>query len=181
MSNITEIEGELPRLIATLDLNSGSGYNLRQTAARRQRLRKTVSLEDLRTTGQSIPFNTMTSTPTSTSTTVTYTSSVMVTSKFCGNVPSNVPNRQQYLAYDVNRWLADADTRIGTKNIQDESLKIKEAKLAVDPLIGDASRFLNTGRMCYITTMVNSKQSVGKCGEVQKSVIAFWHYLGFCQ
>ena len=51
------------------------------------------------------------------------------------------------MSYDVNRWLCDSETRASVKQITDDSLKIREAKLAVHPEYGDACRVLNTGRM----------------------------------
>ena len=70
-----------------------------------------------------------------------------ITSRFCGNVPLGTPNRDKLISYDVNRWLADTHTRIAAKGIQDPILKIREAKLAVNPYVGDATQVVNTGRM----------------------------------
>ena len=73
-----------------------------------------------------------------------------ITSRFCGNVPLGTPNRDKLVSHDVNMWLADTLTRIAAKGITDPRLMIREAKLAVSPDVGDATRILNTGRMCNI-------------------------------
>ena len=51
----------------------------------------------------------------------------------------------------MNRWSADTHTRIAAKGIQDPILKIREAKLAVNPDVGDATQVVNTGRMAEMT------------------------------
>ena len=81
-----------------------------------------------------------------------HSSRSLIQSKFCGYVPEGVPNRDQMMAYDVNRWLCDAETRAQVKGITDDILLIKEAKLAVSSEHGDASRVLNTGRMNEVTS-----------------------------
>ena len=70
--------------------------------------------------------------------------------KFCGNVPDGTPNKAKLELYTIQRWLQDTATRIAAKGITNSALMIREAKLAVDPDVGDACRVLNTGRMCEL-------------------------------
>ena len=93
---------------------------------------------------------TTTTTPTTHNTPVHCSSLYNITSRFCGNVSLGTPNRDKLVSYDVNRWLADTTTRIAAKGITDARLMIREAKLAVNPDVRNATRVLNTGRMCDI-------------------------------
>ena len=153
----------LNELLDELDFNSR--YYLRNTAQRRDRLLEFLTQSSNMTTTSSptpVTQTTTTSSPATTTTTTTMSSvSTMAhwySSKFCGYIPEGVPNRETLMAYDVNRWLVDAETRIAVKNITDDLLKIKEAKLFVSSENGDASRVLNTGRINEITDFGTFKQ-----------------------
>ena len=143
----------LSQLLNELDINSR--YQLRRTNDRDRRLRQFLSDTMCNTTvSTSSTTTTTTSTPSTSTTTTTSTMShthttptAWITSKFCGYIPEGVPNREQMLAYDVNRWLCDAETRCLVKGITDDLLMIREAKLSVNTEHGDACRVLNTGRM----------------------------------
>ena len=78
-------------------------------------------------------------------------------SRFTGYIPEGVPHREQLMSYDVNRWLCDTETRCSVKNITDDALKIREAKVAVASDVGDACIVLNTGRMNEITVYSDFK------------------------
>ena len=147
----------LSQLLNELDINSR--YQLRRTNDRDRRLRQFLSDTMCNTTvSTSSTTTTTTSTPSTSTTTTTSTMShthttptAWITSKFCGYIPEGVPNREQMLAYDVNRWLCDTETRCLVKGITDDRLKIREAKLSVNTEYGDACRVLNIGRLNEIS------------------------------
>ena len=69
------------------------------------------------------------------------------TAQFCGNVPIGHPEKETLESYDVYRWLEDADNRIASKRITSEEAKIREAKLLVSTVCGDAHYALNSKGM----------------------------------
>ena len=144
---------DLERLVDALDLHHR--YNLRRTSARRERLISFLSTSNLNMAPPQTPPPTNPSQPQAPTQQQLYmiaqsTRSLQV-AKFTGFVPVGVQNRDQLMAYDVNRWLCDVETHCQVKGITDDVLKIKEAKLAVSSDYGDASVVLNTGRMNEIT------------------------------
>ena len=148
---------ELDHLVDTLDYNSR--YYLRATRNRRNRLTSFLRSSVMSTTTTTTPTTTTTTTTTAASQLMrmAHSSQSMIQSKFTGYVPVGVPHRDQLMAYDVNRWLCDAETRAQVKSITDDILLIKEAKLAVSSEFGDACRVLNTGRMNEITVYTEFK------------------------
>ena len=143
-----EVDRSLRDLIDSLDLHPR--YSLRRTGSRRRRLLESLDLSN----PSSIMVPPTTTSPL-TGTTTTTTASPMqcsqlygITVKFCGNVPDGTPNKAKLESYTVQRWLQDTATHIAAKGITNSALMIREAKLAVDPDVGDACRMLNTGRMC---------------------------------
>ena len=151
-----DLNASLRHLVDVLDLHPR--YNLRRTPARRARLLEILDLQSLSRSQAMVPPTTTTMAPTTTTTTATTSAATTVHCsrlyeipiKFCGNVPEGTPDKSKLEAYDVNRWLADTATRIAAKGITDQMLMIREAKLAVNPDVGDAARVLNTGRMCTL-------------------------------
>ena len=148
-----QLSDTLRDLVDSLDLHPR--YHLRRTASRRNRLIDILDLHNLHQIPNMAPPTTTTSTPSTSTTSVTSSpiqcsQTYTLTIKFCGNVPDGTADKAKLEAYDVNRWLADTQTRIAAKGITDPRLMIKEAKLAVNPDVGDAARVLNTGRMCVI-------------------------------
>ena len=139
---------DLESLIDDIDLNVR--YNLRRTRGRREVVSQFLRNPVTMATNNNTTTAANTHTTTTTTTTQSHSSprqAAWITSKFCGYVPENIPNRDTLMAYDVNRWLCDSETRSLVKGITDDSLRITEAKLAVSSEHGDASRVLNTGRM----------------------------------
>ena len=149
---------DLDQLVDTLVFNSR--YYLRSTRHRRNRLRSFLRSPAMSTTTTTTPTTTTTTTTTAATQLMrmAHSSQSMIQSKFTGFVPVGVANRDQLMAYDVNRWLCDAETRAQVKSITDDILLIKEAKLAVSSEFGDACRVLNTGRMNQITDYSEFKE-----------------------
>ena len=157
---MNRLNNSLCHLVDSIDVNSR--YNLCHTDECRDRIINALDLHTNTPTHNTVPEQTVLMVTTSSSTTTTTTtqptcnthvhcsSLYNITSRFCGNVPLGTPNRVKLVSYDVNRWLADTNTRIAAKGITDPQLMIREAKLAVNPDVGDATRVLNTGRMCNI-------------------------------
>ena len=164
-----DLDREVNRLGSLFDdLDFHPRYNLRHTDDRQRRLQEFFfNIEpNTHTPDENTNANTPTAemsppgtsgTPSSThahthtSCNTVLSPSTYITSKFCGHVPETHPDRQRLMSYDVERWLSDTETRILCKNITGDSLKIKEALLAVDSTVGDACRVLNTGRMSRLT------------------------------
>ena len=148
-----EVDRSLRDLIDSLDLHPR--YSLRRTDSRRRRLLESLDLSNpspnMAPTTTNTPTTTTTTTTTTSLTSPTQCSQLYgITVKFCGNVPDGTPNKAKLESYTVQRWLQDTATRIAAKGITNSALMIREAKLAVDPDVGDACRVLNTGRMCEI-------------------------------
>ena len=149
----------LRHFVDFLDINER--YDLRRTPSRQERIINELDLHTVARTHNNMSNpNVLTATTSSsatlttptTHTTTTHCSSLYnITLRFCGNVPLGTPNRDKLISYDVNRWLADTHTRIAAKGIQDPILKIREAKLAINPDVGDATQVVNTGRMAEMT------------------------------
>ena len=78
--------------------------------------------------------------------------------RFTGNISHTNSDRLIYLAYDVDRWLADADNRCQTRKILDDKLKIAEAKLTVHQSIGDAHHVLTVGQLSAETNYDRFKE-----------------------
>ena len=177
---------ELHDLIDSLDLNIR--YNLRHTTDRRNRLYEFLTHTNNQestnmatasgtgdptgstgSTGPSGVSGSGTSAQTSAGSSQQQMYVVAQTSrepivKFAGNVPEGVPKREQIMAYDVNRWLCDVETRCQVKGITDDRLIIKEAKLAVSAEYGDATLLLNAGRM----------NEISDYSEFKRKCLKFW-------
>ena len=139
---------DLENLIDALDLNPR--YELRRTSDRVTRLRSFLSTSDFNSATMAPPTGTPPPQQTPTQQQMfmlAQSARSMPLSRFTGYVPEGVPNRDQLMSYDVNRWLCDSETRCSVRNITDDVLMIKEAKMAVASDVGDACIVLNTGRM----------------------------------
>ena len=152
---------ELARLIDELDLNER--YDLRRTRGREERLRQFLSnnrpiMAPPQSPSRSPTPDPSNPTPTQQQMLLFAQTNRLPNARFTGFVPVGVPKREQYMSYDVARWLCDTETRCHVKGITDDVLKIKEAKMAVSQDIGDASIVLNTGRMNEITSFDVFKQ-----------------------
>ena len=82
--------------------------------------------------------------------------------KFCGNLPLAHPNRRTLMAYNVKRWLRDSENRIASKKLTSDKDKIAEAKLGVNPDIGDAVTILNSDVFDHKATFDEWKAAVIK-------------------
>ena len=147
--------GDFRELIEALDLHSR--YNLRRTADRIGRLRSFLSNTRIDSINMAPPTPQTPPTPPPPQQPsqqqlylLANSARSLPVSRFTGFVPEGVPNRDQLMSYDVNRWLCDAETRCHVKGVTDDVLRIKEAKLAVSSEVGDAAIVLNTGRMNQI-------------------------------
>ena len=155
---------ELTRLIDGLDLNDR--YYLRRTEDREERLRQFLRDTHPIMTPPNSTVSPQTQPPPTTTPQAPSQQQLMLlahsnrlpNARFTGFIPVGVPNRIQYMSYDVARWLCDTETRCQVKGITDDVLKIKEAKMAVAQDIGDASIVLNTGRMNEITSFATFKE-----------------------
>ena len=65
---------------------------------------------------------------------------IPIVNKFVGRISDpNDPDKARLEAYDVNKFLADVDARIASKNLTEDAAKLKEAHLSVSTEKGDAS------------------------------------------
>ncbi|XP_066953153.1 hybrid signal transduction histidine kinase M-like [Macrobrachium rosenbergii] len=78
--------------------------------------------------------------------------------RFCGVVESSNPDKSRLESYSVNKWLADADSRISAGGITDERAKINEALLLISSESGDAHTTLNSVIFNKITTYTEFKR-----------------------
>ena len=79
-------------------------------------------------------------------------SAIKIDTKFCGNIVGTDKDIERYKHYTVQRWLTDSENRIASKNITSETDKIREARLAVHPEVGDAAAVINSVEMLEVVT-----------------------------
>ena len=141
-------------------------FNLRPTRERSSRLapiQRSRSLSpptqesDIASTPSFVPLSvpssfsltTPTQTHTQTTTQPTMASVIKIETKFTGYVP-NTKENHRYTTYTVHRWLTDTENRIASKGITNDLDKIREARLAVHPDIGDAAAVVNSVEMLAV-------------------------------
>ncbi|XP_068234939.1 uncharacterized protein [Palaemon carinicauda] len=87
-----------------------------------------------------------------------YAGIITQNTRFCGNVGKDNPNKQMLEKYNVDKWLADTESRIASFRITDEVAKIKLAMLFVDVDVGDAYTTLNGKAFENITNFSEFKE-----------------------
>ena len=88
---------------------------------------------------------------------------IEITNRFAGKVDENDVDRIYLESYDVNKYLAEVDARIQSKNLTTDPQKIKEAHLLINNQKGDARSIIYSSLFEDITTYADYKR---KCREI---------------
>ena len=83
--------------------------------------------------------------------------------KFAGTVDISDPDKDRLERYNVNHFIADVESRLTSRKIQDEAAKIKEALVFVHPDKGDAHTIIISSMFTDVTTWDQFKQ---KCRSI---------------
>ena len=85
------------------------------------------------------------------------TAALTHTAKFAGNVDNDDPDKHKIENYSVEHFLADVESRIASRGIEEETDKIKEALVFVHPDKGDAHTTLISSIFKNVTTWTEFK------------------------